>query len=66
MVLSIGLGLGAALKPWKAKLFPDEHIIIYFILWACLWPAMLLHLAGKGILASLKAFKNYLGRSKHL
>jgi hypothetical protein len=48
MAISIGLLIGAALKPWKATLFPDEPIIVYFALWACLWPAMLLHVFFKG------------------
>lgn len=60
MALSTGLVIGMALKPWKAQFFPKDRDVTYFILWACFWPAMLLHLAFKGGLAFRIALKKYL------
>ncbi len=58
-ILAIGLLIGGALKPWKAKLFPKENNTVYYLLWAFVWPAILCHIVFKAMAAGVSALRRY-------
>jgi len=42
--IGIGLVLGIAALPWRDRL-GDKQLIIHYLMWACIWPMMVLGVA---------------------